>query len=428
MKLGSHNMKQAFLQSLLLLALLAPARVRAVAPSFADFDRRATAGEKLNVVFFGASLTWGANATDPNLTSYRGVIARKLEAEYPGARFHFWDAAIGGTGSQLGAFRLERDVLRRQPDLVFLDFTANDGIGSDTPESLASYEAIVRRVVAEAHAPVVQVIFPFMWDVQSGKLAEMKRRIAHLKIAAAYHTAAGDAVELAQRRMTEGKTTIAQLWPVDGVHPGDVGYELFADAAWGAFQLAVKEKRICAAPVKMLHAGTYMKTARVRISTLGALPAGWATGRPNVVAAYFDFLMSRWLDDEVIATNRRKVDGKDALQPVEPLRFRFRGSMVMFFGEGTEKSGRFRAFVDGKLVERAEPDGKPPLKEFDAASLAKIIRGNGHFAQVIAEGLDPALEHTLVIEPVFVHDKEQELRLESICVAGGEAKLSKEPN
>ena len=33
------------------------------------------------------------------------------------------------------------------------------------------------------------------------------------------------------------------------------------------------------------------------------------------------------------------------------------------FGEGTEKSGKFRALIDGHLVERAEPDGKPPLKE-----------------------------------------------------------------
>lgn len=36
------------------------------------------------------------------------------------------DAAIGGTGSQLGAFRLKRDVSRFHPDLVFLDFTVND--------------------------------------------------------------------------------------------------------------------------------------------------------------------------------------------------------------------------------------------------------------------------------------------------------------
>src|SRR5580698_2044882 len=129
-------------------------------PSFADFDRRARAGEPLSVVFFGASLTWGANASDPQLTSYRGLLADRLRAEYPLARFRFWDAAIGGTGSQLGVFRLARDVLRRQPDLVVLDFSANDDINSDDRETLSSYEALVRRIVLEAQVPLVQAFFP----------------------------------------------------------------------------------------------------------------------------------------------------------------------------------------------------------------------------------------------------------------------------
>src|SRR5436309_2048881 len=154
----------------------APAAAPVVArrADFADFDRRATRGERLNVVFFGASLTWGANATDPMLTSYRAVVARRLEAAYPAAHFRFHDAAIGGTGSQLGVFRLERDVLRHEPDLVFLDFSANDDIYSDNPESLASYEAILRRLIAEAKCPVVQVIFPFRWNVSKADTDAMK--------------------------------------------------------------------------------------------------------------------------------------------------------------------------------------------------------------------------------------------------------------
>src|SRR4051794_30354319 len=84
-------------------------QLQAARPEFSDFDRRARSGERLNVVFFGASLTWGANATDPQQTSYRARIGQRLEKEYPAAHFKFWDAAIGGTGSQLGVFRFERD-------------------------------------------------------------------------------------------------------------------------------------------------------------------------------------------------------------------------------------------------------------------------------------------------------------------------------
>jgi len=382
--------------------------------SFEEFDRRAKAGERLNIVFFGASLTWGANATDPPLTSYRGQLARRMEVAYPLARLKFHDAAIGGTGSQLGIFRLDRDVLARKPDLVFLDFSANDDISSADPETLASYEALVRRLITDAGCPVVQVLFPFLWDVKSANFAAMKRRTAHLAIADAYHTAAGDAIALAVQRVKDGQTTLEKLWPVDGVHPCDEGYTLFADAAWAAFQDAVARKLVCVAPPKMLHADTYMKSARIHLTTLGPLPAGWRAGRPNLTSAFFDMLMSRWLDDEVIATGAKP----------ERLKVTFRGSMVMLFGEGTPKSGHFRAYVDGKLVEHLE--GKAAKTEWNAAHIAGPARGNAHLIVRIAQGLDPAVEHTLEIEPAF-EGPDQELRLESICVAGSDAPNVRRP-
>jgi len=402
-------------------------RMGADAISFRGFDRRAMVGQRLNVVFFGASLTWGANATEPNLTSYRGAIAEKLAERYPNAHLKFYDTAIGGTGSQLGVFRLERDVLKRKPDLVFLDFSANDDIYSDTPETLASYEAIVRRLVAEAKVPVVMVIFPFQWNVAQGNTDGMKRRDAHLRIADAYHVPVGDAIALGQRRVKEGTITIAEIWPTDGVHPGNVGYRMFADAAWQAFLNGVEKQRVCAAPPKMLHAETYMTSARVRLSTLGKLPGGWRVGSPNLTSAWYDALMSRWLDDVVIASNRSKAADpttkKETTGPqkAERLRVRFNGSMALLFGEKTPKSCRYRVWLDGKAVEHKE--GQPPkvLDSFDASS--KQFGGNVHLTQVVAEGLDPKADHTLEIEPLFAGDEEQELRIESVCVAGGQAKV-----
>jgi acyl-CoA thioesterase I len=43
---------------------------------------------------------------------------------------------IGGTGSQFAAFRLERDVFARKPDLVFIDFTINDDAYAEFDEAL----------------------------------------------------------------------------------------------------------------------------------------------------------------------------------------------------------------------------------------------------------------------------------------------------
>ncbi len=411
--------------AVLVLGLLGVAAAAERPASFEEFDRRAKAGERLNVVFFGASLTWGANATEPNLTSYRGCMAGLLEERYPNARLKFFDAAIGGTGSQLGVFRIERDVLRRKPDLVFLDFSANDDIYSDKAETLASYEAIVRRIIAEAKCPLVLVIFPFQWNVAAGNTGGMKRRDAHIAIAKAYGVPVGDAISLAQRLVKEGKLTLPQIWPVDGVHPGDVGYRMFAEAAWQGFCEGVERKLVCSAPEKMLHAATYMASARVRISTLGKLPAGWRVGAPNLTSAWYDALMSRWLDDLAIASNRAQAadpKAKPVPQKAERLRVRFSGSMVMLFGEKTLKSGKYRCHIDGKVVEHQDWATKKMLTEFDAS--AKQFGGNTHLTEVIAEALDPAADHTLEIEPFFGDgDSEQELRIESICVAGGNAKV-----
>ncbi|MDF3059438.1 MAG: hydrolase [Rariglobus sp.] len=363
---------------------------------FVEFDRRAQAGEKLGIVFLGGSLTWGAQATDPQLTSYRALTSRRLEERYPRARFRFWDAAIGGTTSQLGAFRLERDVLARKPDLVFLDFTVNDDSVPPVADRLASYEAIVRKLVS-AGVPVVQAIFAVKKDVLPGA-AERPLDVAHKIIAQAYGLPSGDAVTLMRAKIAAGEATVDELWdaPPDATHPGDKGYALYAGAVWAAYEKAVAEKQVCRVPETMLHADTYMAVKRVRLSLLDALPEGWSVGNPHRSAVAFDFVMSRWADDMTIA---RGVDAK-------PLRLTVRGTNVLVFGEGTPISGRYEVRVDG---------GEP--KTYDPGQPAKS--GNFRHVQFIAQDLAADREHVVEIRPLLTEG--QELRIESVCVSGAPA-------
>lgn len=385
----------------LLFCLLIPMAFQAFAGAdFDGFDRRARGGESLNVVFLGGSLTWGAQATDPQLTSYRALVSRRLEERYPEARFRFWDAAIGGTTSQLGAFRLERDVLARKPDLVFLDFTVNDDpFVRPVADRLAAYEGIVRRLVS-ADVPVVQAIFAVRADVSPGA-RERPLDAAHKAIARVYGLPSGDAVTLMRERVAAGEATAGELWdvPADGIHPGDAGYALYAEAVWAAYEKAVTEKRVCRVPEAMLHADTYLAVKRARLSSLGALPEGWSVGKPHRGAVAFDFVMSRWADDMTIAR------GAEA----EPLRLVVRGSNVLVFGEGTPISGRYEVRVNG---------GEP--KTYDPGQYAK--GGNFRHVQFIAQGLDAGREHVIEIRPLLADG--QELRIESVCVAGAPATVS----
>jgi hypothetical protein len=197
---------------------------------------------------------------------------------------------------------------------------------------------------------------------------------------------------------------------------------LFADAAWDALRQAIKSETVCKAPDRMLYADSYLTSARARISKLGPLPAGWTVSRPHVVAAYFDMVMSRWLDDEVVAAVPKDADS-GGTKKVEPLTVRFVGTMVMLFGETTVKSVRYKATLDGELVKHKSPDGMQTLDEFDAGEFAKKLKGNAHLVQVIAVGLKPDVEHTLEIEPIFTGAADEEIRLESVCVAGPNANV-----
>jgi lysophospholipase L1-like esterase len=363
---------------------------------FSSFDQRAREGETLSVVFLGGSLTWGAQSTDPQSTSYRALTSRKLEERYPKAHFRFGDAAIGGTGSQLGAFRLERDVLARKPDLVFLDFTINDDTYSEPRANrLASYESLVRRLV-ERGIPVVQVILPSKQDLNANPPARHLDEL-HKAIGAAYGLPLADAVAMVRQRVADGQTTADLLWdlPEDRTHPGDAGYALYADTAWGAYERALATNAKCSVPDRMIYADTYMKVNRFRLATLTTLPAGWQTGLPHRNAIAHDFVCSRWMDSLVIAA-------PDAA----PLRLKIRGSDVMLFGEQTKLSGRYQVRIDG---------GEPKTYA------AKCADGNMRLVQMIAEGLAADQEHAIEITPLL--DSGQELRIESVCVAGAPASV-----
>jgi lysophospholipase L1-like esterase len=380
-----------------LFCLLISMTTHTFASDFADFDRRAGAGEKLRVVFLGGSLTWGAQATDPQVTSYRALMSQSLEERYPQARFRFWDAAIGGTTSQLGAFRLERDVLARKPDLVFLDFTVNDGPhGEPDPDKLAAYEAIVRRLVSDG-VPVVQAIFAVKKDVLPGA-KERPLDAAHKAIAQAYGLPSGDAVTLMRARVEVGEATAEELWdcPPDVTHPGDKGYALYAEAVWAAYEKAVADKQRCHLPETMLHADTYMTVSRVRLSSLGPLPEGWSVGQPHRNAVAFDFVMSRWADDMTIAQGPK----------AQPLTLKVRGKNVLLFGDGTPISGRYEVRVNG---------GEPKI--YEPGQHAK--GGNFRHVQFIAQNLAADREHVIEITPLL--EEGQELRIESVCVAGSPA-------
>jgi lysophospholipase L1-like esterase len=105
---------------------------------------RALAGAPLRAVYIGGSITQDGN----------GWALDWLTKQFPRSSVVAMNAGMSATGSELGIFRLERDVIACQPDLVFVEFAVNDG-GQPDEQAIRCLESIVVRLKSLPHAPAV---------------------------------------------------------------------------------------------------------------------------------------------------------------------------------------------------------------------------------------------------------------------------------
>jgi len=101
-----------------------------------NFFQKITTRDEIRIAYFGGSIT--------QQPGWRPNTMRWFREQYPDLTFTEINAAIGGTNSTLGVFRLQQDVLCHKPDLIFVEFAVND---SKTPTEIIqkSVEGIVRQ-------------------------------------------------------------------------------------------------------------------------------------------------------------------------------------------------------------------------------------------------------------------------------------------
>ena len=377
-------------------------------PSFSEFESKANNKEPLSVVFFGGSLTWGANASDPNRTCYRGYMMEYLQKKYPETPFKFHDAAIGGTGSDLGLFRMERDVLSHKPDLVFLDFTVNDDMEGVSREALATYESILRQLLHK-QIPIVQVILSCGYHFKEDYSSQaMVRRTDHLKLGKHYSLAIADTYPVMYEKLKTGKVTVPGIWPFEQTHPDDKGYRVFFEVVKKSFEEAVSNKLECKLPEEKLYSEIYNHFERKKLVDTD-LPDGWNRAKTYRTSMWYDGLSSRWIDDVAM------FDVKDK-EKVKPLTFTFKGSMIGLMGESNHEGLTFMIKIDGEIFPNVDirTNKTSDIWRWDTSRFGK---GSLFRWLCISKSLS-SKEHTLEIIPIVEEAcKKGQLRIESICVA-----------
>ena len=102
-----------------------------------NFFEKAQRGDSIKVAYLGGSITAQNGWRVYSLNWFREL--------YPQAFFSEINAAIGGTASDFGAFRLQEQVLSFHPDLVFVEFAVNNS-GMPEKKTIRSMESIVRKI------------------------------------------------------------------------------------------------------------------------------------------------------------------------------------------------------------------------------------------------------------------------------------------
>lgn len=192
-----------------------------------------TKEKKLTIGYFGGSITEGAGASRDELC-YRGRVTTWFKERYPDAEITPIQAAIGGTGTDLGMYRCDKDLTSYDPDLVFFEYAVNDswmGYNSVTAQT----ETIFRKIRRKNPCADIIVIFTITGAIHNTLASggEYCSRSAQQAVAHHYGIPTIDVGEvLRTRTLLEGGdfTRFAR----DTVHPTDEGYEIYADCitAW----------------------------------------------------------------------------------------------------------------------------------------------------------------------------------------------------
>lgn len=189
--------------------------------------------QPVRVVYLGGSITRKDGG-------WRDQTFDALRQAYPTVAMEQIMAAISGTGSDFGMFRLQGHVLTYNPDLVFIEFAVNDN-SRPFRQVLESMESIVRQIWT--HDPATDVCF--VYTLSKGNWERYRNQqfsvatSAMETIASHYQIPSVNVGTEPARLIAEGKMVLEEktgksagklVFATDGVHPlVETGHRLYTE-------------------------------------------------------------------------------------------------------------------------------------------------------------------------------------------------------
>jgi lysophospholipase L1-like esterase len=296
-------------------------------------------GKPVTIAYFGGSITEAGNGWREQSTAW-------LQAQYPKAKINSVNAAIGGTGSDLGVFRLRQHVLVHRPDLVFVEFAVNDS--KKQPEEIyKAMEGIVRQIWQENIQTDICFVYTLMADMaptlQEGKFPQaasaMERVADYYQIPSVHMGLEIVKLEKEGKLIFKGKPEEHPdqlVFSGDNVHPySQTGHRLYTEALVRSLEEVAKTSRKPARKLgKPMIAGNWQKARLIAVKE-AELSQGWQVLKPE------SDTVARQLQNRF--SNLIKASG-----PGETITFRFKGTRFGLYDVMGPGCGQYEITVDGK--------------------------------------------------------------------------------
>ncbi len=322
-----------------------------------NFFNKAKKKQPLVIGYIGGSITRGINL-------YRMQSAKFIQEMYPNTKMQFINAGISGTGTDLGACRIQEQVLQYKPDLVFVEFAVNNAFAE-------GMEGIIRQIwKANPQTDICLLYTIYSGQTKTYASGKIPPNILGLEKLADYYQIPSVHMGLEASMLEKedkllwkapaGTKTDKIIFSNDGTHPVEAGGNLYAQAIARSFlkMQNYAENRKHELPKPLL--ADNWEEAKMLAPAVAQFSKGWTKFDPNGLADFKQF--AGWFPYVMKAE-----------KPGEYFTFKFKGNMIGFFDIGGPEVGQLTLEIDGKKTTIQKQVGTLALKTQTANNTEDLI-------------------------------------------------------
>ena len=332
---------------------------------------KAMRGEEVTVAFIGGSITQGAAAKPIGTRCYAYLAYKAFCSRFAGGipesetqvlspTVRFVKAGVGGTSSEFGVCRYERDVLREgtvTPDVLVIEFAVND-MGDETEGE--AFESLIAKAQEGPGNPAVIIMFSVFMD--DWNLEERLVPIGKL-----YNLPMVSVKRAVVDQFYQEKPVITKRqYFYDLYHPTNEGHQVMADCLDRIFALAHGQpgcsqadtaagkapalpEEVLARPSRWLKGvRTYSRNQISSCPAIKDFAPGGFTGTDNVLQC---------VQKDELAGAFPEFEDNWMFTGGEPMRFTVSAKdiLLIYKDDSSERFGKAAVFVDGKPAREIDP-------------------------------------------------------------------------